>query len=65
MNKQENKFKIKIAYQSHTVTVDLRRIVAISKPREDDKFFKVFFENAIWAMSPDQYERLYNAWMTV
>ena len=61
----ENQFKVTISYQGHAITVDLRRIVAINHPNEGDKFFRVYFENAIWNVSIDQHDKLYEAWMEI
>lgn len=65
MDKIKNEYKVTFSYQGHTVTVDLRRIVAINHPNECDKFFRVYFENAIWNVATDQHDRLYKAWMGV
>lgn len=63
--KFENQYKFTFSYQGHTVTIDLRRIVAINHPNENDTFFRVYFENAIWNVGIDQHDKLYKAWMQV
>lgn len=65
MEKKINKFKIGIAFNKHVTTVDLRKIVAISKPEEKDSFFKVYFENCVWNLAVEQYQRLFNAWISL
>ena len=54
-----------VNYQGHVTSVDLRKIVAISKPINGDRYFKVFFDNAIWTVSPEQYAALHHAWSLV
>ena len=65
MEKYRNEYKFPIEYLGRTVTVDLRRIVAIGHPTAKDKYFCVFFENAIWKVGVDQHDRLYRAWMNI
>ena len=63
--KYENKFKIIISYQGREITVDLRKIVAINHPNENDKYFCVYFDNSIWKVAVSEHDRLYKAWMNV
>ncbi len=64
MEKYKNENKIVINYQKRLTTVDVREIVAMNHPNEGDKFFRVYFENAVWQVSSDQHDRLYKAWMS-
>lgn len=63
--KYENRFKITIFYQCHSITVDLRKIVAINHPNASDKYFCVYFDNAIWKVAVSEHDRLYKAWMNI
>ena len=65
MEKVKSEHKIAFGYQGHSITVDLRRIIAINHPNVGDKFFRVYFENSTWNVSIDQHDRLYKAWMCV
>lgn len=56
-----NENKIELRYNGWTTTLDLRRVVAITKPI-DGKFL-IYFENAIWTVGESQFEHVYNAWM--
>ncbi len=63
MEKYKNDNKIVVNYQNRLTTIDLREIVAMNHPNKGDKFFRVYFENAVWQIAADQHERLYKAWM--
>lgn len=63
MNEEINKSKLTILFQGHSVTVDLRKIVAINHPNDGDKFFRVYFGgDMVWNVGLDQHDRLYKAW---
>lgn len=65
MEKYSNDFKFVINYRGRSTTVDLRRIVAINHPDARDKYFCVFFENAIWKVPTSEHDKLYRAWIAI
>lgn len=49
-------------YQSHKVTVDLGKIIAINHPNADDKYFCIHFTSVVWKVAADQHDKVYKAW---
>lgn len=56
-------YKIEFDYNGQKVILDLRRVVAITRP--DNGVFRIYFENAIWGVKEKEFERVYNAWMAL
>lgn len=54
-------YKVDVPYMGYDTTLDLRRVVAISKPK--NKKFLIYFENAVWTIPDTEFDRVYNAWM--
>lgn len=63
MEKYKNDNKIVISYQKRLTTVDVREIVAMNHPNDGDKFFRVYFNNAVWQVDAKEHDKLYKAWM--
>lgn len=53
------KYKIEFDYMGIKTTVDLRRVVAVSRPKSGK--FLVYFENAVWSVNESEFENVYNA----
>jgi len=53
---------VSFEYEGVETTVDLRRIVAISKPLPIGKFL-IYFENAVWSVDESHHNRVCNAWL--
>lgn len=63
MNGEKKSYKVSIRYQGHAVTVDLRSVIAINRPNEGDKFFRVFFSGGmVWNVGAEQHAAVYRAW---
>lgn len=59
----ENSNLFVLEYKKRDVTVDLRCIMAISRPKERDKYFCVYFDSGVvWRVPADAYRGLSNAW---
>ena len=56
-------FKVEFGYIGLRTTVDLRRVVAISRPKNGK--FLIYLENAVWSVEESEFETVYNAWMAV
>lgn len=56
-------FKVELVYCGLKTTLDLRRVVAISRPKSGK--FLIYFENAIWSVDEKEYDSVYKAWMDV
>ena len=56
-------YKIDLVYMGMKTTLDLRRVVAISHPKNGK--FVIYFENAIWTIEENQFKSVYDAWMAV
>lgn len=57
------KYKIEFDYMGIKTTVDLRRVVAVSRPKRGK--FIIYFENAVWSVNESEFENVYNAWMAI
>lgn len=57
------KYKIEFDFMGIKTTVDLRRVVAVSRPKRGK--FRVFFENGDWWVNESEFENVYNAWMAL
>lgn len=57
------KYKIEFEYLGIKTTVDLRRVVAVSRPKSGK--FLIYFENAVWSVNECEFENVYNAWMAL
>jgi hypothetical protein len=57
------KYKIEFDYKGIQTTVDLRRVVAVTRPRNLQ--FLIYFENAEWLVNESEFENVYNAWMAL
>lgn len=57
------KYKIEFEYLGIKTTVDLRRVVAVSRPKGGK--FLIYFENAVWSVNESEFENVYNAWMAL
>ena len=54
---------VSFEYEGVETTVDLRRIVAISKPLPTIGKFLIYFENAVWSVDESHHNRVCNAWL--
>jgi len=57
------KYKIEFDYMGFKTTVDLRRVVAVLRPKSGK--FLIYFENAVWSVNESEFENVYNAWMAI
>lgn len=57
------KYKIELVYMGIKTTLDLRRVVAVSQPKNGK--FLIYFENAVWSVGEGEYDNVYNAWMKI
>lgn len=57
------KYKIEFDYMGIKTTVDLRRVIAVSRPQNGK--FLVHSENAVWSVNESEFENVYNAWMAI
>ena len=57
------KYKIEFDYMGIKTTVDLRRVVAVSRPKSGK--FLIYSENAVWSVNESEFENVYNAWMAI
>lgn len=57
------KYKIEFEYLGIKTTVDLRRVVAVSRPKSGK--FLIYFENAVRSVNECEFENVYNAWMAL
>ena len=57
------KYKIEFGYKGIKTTVDLRRVVAVSRPKSGK--FLIYFENAVWSVNESEFENVYNVWMAL
>ena len=57
------KYKIEFEYLGIKTTVDLRRVVAVSRSKSGK--FLIYFENAVWSVNESEFEYVYNAWMAL
>ena len=57
------KYKVEFSYHERMVTLDLRRVVAVTKP--SDGTFLIYFESALWGVNESEFETVYNAWMNI
>lgn len=56
--------KIELVYMGLQTVLDLRRVVAMTRPK-DGKFL-IYFENAVWTLyCVGDFDRVYNAWMAL
>ena len=65
MKEYKNDYKITITYLGHAITVDLRKIIAINHPNDNDSYFCIHFDRAVWKVPADQHDRIYRAWMNI
>jgi hypothetical protein len=56
-------FKVELVYCGLKTTLDLRRVVAVSRPKSGK--FLIYFENAVWSVNESEFENVYNAWMAL
>ena len=57
------KYKVEFSYHGGVVTLDLRRVVAVTKPSKGT--FLIYFESVIWVVNESEFETVYNAWMNI
>lgn len=57
------KYKVEFSYNERMVTLDLRMVVAVTKP--SNRAFLIYFESAIWVVNESEFETVYNAWVNI
>ena len=65
MKENKKRYFVNINNLGHSITLDLRKIVAISHPNKGDKYFCVYFNNGMWKVSISEHDSLFQSWMAL
>lgn len=54
-------YMIEFNYRGYDTVLDLRRVVAITRPKNGK--FLIYFENAIWSVDESEFDDVYSSWL--